>query len=140
MKRREFIAGLGMAAWPLVVRAQQRSVPVIGSRALPSGSDARYDAPGRSARTLIGTPCPEPRPVIDRRQLERIQPVYRGFLYPAPPRSGVPVARRSSGGDAGGRRLQNLSRETRTGLWRESNQSLSAPRIPAGKKFGEGRD
>ena len=46
MKRREFIAGLGGAAmWPMVARAQQKTVPVIGyldSRSAERTSHAAY--------------------------------------------------------------------------------------------------
>jgi putative tryptophan/tyrosine transport system substrate-binding protein len=41
VRRREFIAGLGAAAWPVVVRAQQPALPVIG--VLGSGSRSTFE-------------------------------------------------------------------------------------------------
>ena len=67
MKRREFIAGLGgAAAWPVMARAQQATVPVIGflvpapgtvERILPSFSQGLAETGyvlGRDVWRLLG--------------------------------------------------------------------------------------
>ena len=49
IKRREFIAGLGAAVWPVVARAQQRPVPVIGWLSTGFADDYKM-SPFRSSR------------------------------------------------------------------------------------------
>jgi putative tryptophan/tyrosine transport system substrate-binding protein len=56
MKRREFIAGLGVAAtWPVAAWGQQRAVPVVGLLSLgPPRPDARYLAEFRQGLAEAG--------------------------------------------------------------------------------------
>ena len=42
IRRREFIAGLGVAAWPLVARGQQPMMPVIGFLSTATRTNARF--------------------------------------------------------------------------------------------------
>jgi hypothetical protein len=52
MRRREFIAGISAAAWPLAARAERRAVPVIG---FFSGASADTAAErGRAFRKGLG--------------------------------------------------------------------------------------
>ena len=55
MRRREFIAGLCAAAWPMVARAQQAAVPVIGYLgARSSETDVAMLAAVRRGQAEIG--------------------------------------------------------------------------------------
>jgi putative ABC transport system substrate-binding protein len=55
MRRREFIAGIGgTAAWPVVVRAQQRAMPVIGYLNSTTGAEQRFTAAFRQGLSDLG--------------------------------------------------------------------------------------
>jgi putative tryptophan/tyrosine transport system substrate-binding protein len=53
--RREFIAGLGAAGWPLLVRAQQQTKPTIGwLEAFPGGTPPDFFEPFRRGLAEFG--------------------------------------------------------------------------------------
>ena len=55
IRRREFIGGLGAAAWPVVVRAQQPAMPVVGFlRIAAPGTTVASSAPFRQGLSQIG--------------------------------------------------------------------------------------
>jgi putative tryptophan/tyrosine transport system substrate-binding protein len=55
MKRREFIAGLGVAALPMVARAQQPTIRTVGIlQAGPTGSLPQFEAPLRKGLSEMG--------------------------------------------------------------------------------------
>ena len=63
MKRREFIAGLGAAAWPLVARAQQPAAPVIGYMDVGT-PDLEREAAANVQRALVDAGFVEGRNLI----------------------------------------------------------------------------
>jgi putative tryptophan/tyrosine transport system substrate-binding protein len=55
MKRREFIALLGAAAWPLAARAQQKGMPVVGYlSSLGQAVSVHFDAAFRRGLSQMG--------------------------------------------------------------------------------------
>ena len=76
MRRRDFIAGLGAAAWPLSGQAQQRTLPVIGLVSLAAADvfadDMRafHNGLGDAGYVAIGLRCGRPE-CIDRAPLAR---------------------------------------------------------------------
>jgi hypothetical protein len=66
---------------------------------------------------------------------------FKAYLRKPPPRHPlVPLLERPQVAECPSGKDDGTAIQTRTCLWRESNESLSAPGTPAGKTFAEARD